>query len=76
MAKRKEDTETQEGVLEQGKTKPAKKHYLRGLFVYGSIVYSDSEDAEYQMTDEIAEQLVALDPAYKQLFRIWDGKEQ
>lgn len=55
----------------------SRKHELRGLLVWGSIVYTTKENSDYgtYISDEDLEVLVESTPALKQLCKKWNGQE-
>lgn len=52
-----------------------RKHELRGLLVWGAIVYTTVENSPYgtYISDEDLEQLVESKPELKQLCSKWNG---
>jgi len=75
MAKNKKTEELnlqeQESQQEEKEIQPkSQKYKLKGLLVWGSIVYSSEPDSQFPMTDEIAEKLLAIRPELIQLFEV------
>jgi hypothetical protein len=61
----------QESQQEEKEAQPKlQKYKLKGLLVWGSIVYSGEPDSQFPMTDEIAEKLLAIRPELIQLFEV------
>lgn len=75
MAK-KSNSENNSEVLETNETS-TRKHELKGLLVWGSIVYTTKENSEIGLyiTDEELELLVESKPELKQLCSRWNGQE-
>jgi len=81
MAKNKKtgelDLQEQEGSQRQQvvgqevqEVQQCQKYKLKGLLVWGSIVYSSEPNSQFQITDEIAEKLLAIKPELIQLFEV------
>jgi hypothetical protein len=61
----------QESQQEEKDAQPTPKKYrLKGLLVWGSVVYSSEPDSQFPITDEIAEKLLAIRPELIQLFDV------
>jgi hypothetical protein len=61
----------QESQQEEKEVQPKlQKYKLKGLLVWGSIVYSSEPNSQFPITDEIAEKLLATKPELIQLFEV------
>jgi len=61
----------QESSQEEKEAQPKlQKYRLKGLLVWGSVVYSSEPDSQFPITDEIAEELLAIRPELIQLFEV------
>lgn len=75
MAKKNQDAIEQDAI-EQDAT-GQRKHELKGLLVWGSIVYTTIENHSFgvYISDEDLELLVESKPELKQLCKKWNGQE-